>query len=672
MLATRPSLATSTSSSSTSFSHPSFDLPVPHALPPIPLHLMEWKGARLEEGRGPAARRDNRVYPSRFIAVLICSFLAALAIQIGRAGAPRGPRVTYELKVYSHASEGKEATAAADDGEGKWGREEGAAAAADDAEGKRGEEGAAAAAAGDGDGEGDNGLPAGLLGDGEGSKTDAEGLPRSMDQQQQQEQQQEQQEQQEQQQDQQQQQQQQQQVFDFLTPEGPRDPDSPMESRPTVFPALPDIDEAEALMPAAALVGKRFLANQLILAAREEEEENEIESGGEEEEGIEDDGGEGEDDGGAAAVDPAVAAIARVVSNGERNELVGASIRLACMQPVDSSLPPLAPEASFRVNRFLGRGVSNVVVEAVDEETGAKFALRLPVLERLSLPLQQTAQLLQQAAANELQCIRTAVSGVGAAHAARKRGLVTPLYTAEIVGVPAVTASKDLLVSAKAQVLQRLQGSVKDILRKVWRLPPEAKLYIARRLLLQVLHLQAAGVVHNDLRLENCFMQRGGAFFLGDFGAGAVAGRPMGELSRVTMAYAEPQLLVNLLNYLHHGSSQPVIADPAGDLWSLGVVLFELFADGKLPFGIASRRHDVGKMKALAEYLMKEEGDQEGDAAVATGARAEVYHELHRAQVPDRWKELICTLLEPRRSRRASWGEIATKFPDLFGGEVVR
>ncbi|CDJ29678.1 Protein kinase domain-containing protein, related [Eimeria mitis] len=553
-----------------------------------PLNINEWQIPWLEEGKALSARRENRLYASRFLAVLLCSFLAALAIQMGRHGPPRAPVAKDSPEVSALTPEGKALPAG-----------EVADSPAKAPQAKLKEDSDIS----------DLGSPS------EGSKdSEEQNIVTEIV------------------------------YIDSLTPEGPKEPDSPFKKRESRFLGLPDMDGAEAAMPEAALRGKRFLASSV----GGEESDDEQEKEDEEEAAIEEEG----------AADPAWAAVAKAVSHGEREKLIGASVSLTSIQPVDASLPSGASERTLKITRVLGRGISSLVVEAIDEQTQEKFALRLQVLEKLSLPLAETEKKMQTEVAGEMQCIRTAVEGVGAARAATKRGLAVPLYTATIAGAPALTTCGDLYVSSSVQLMERLHGSVQDIIQKLWRIPAEAKLYIARRLLLQVLHLQAAGISHNDIRLANCFMLPDGSFLLGDFGASAPFGCKMRELSRVPIAYAEPQLLVDLYRFLNFNGPSAV-ASATDDLWSLGIVLFELFADGKLPFGLAGLRNDFAAMQSFAEDLLKGEYDAEA-------ALAKVSAELQKAQVPESWIQLICTLLEPRRSRRPSWAAVAESFPDLF------
>ncbi|CDJ60970.1 hypothetical protein EMWEY_00036630 [Eimeria maxima] len=295
-------------------------------------------------------------------------------------------------------------------------------------------------------------------------------------------------------------------LFYFSSPEGPKEPDSPLQKKRKEFTGLPDVDEAEAAMPTAALRGKAFLANCVAVRKQEEEEEEEGDRSDEEETVAT----------ATAEADPVLVAVSKSFSDGKKEDIIGSVVTIEETTPLDASLPVGASSRSLRVTRVLGRGVSSIVIEGIDIKTEEVFAIRVQVLERLQLSEKQTCNLLQQAAAAEESCLVRAAADVGAACAAAKRGIMVPLYTAKMgKGSPS-------------------------------------------------------------------------AFVWGDFGSSAPLGEALGELTRVTMDYAEPQLLLDLSRFLNaKDSSDVVFANIKSDLWSLGVVLYELFTDGKLPYALA-------------------------------------------------------------------------------------
>lgn len=90
----------------------------------------------------------------------------------------------------------------------------------------------------------------------------------------------------------------------------------------------------------------------------------------------------------------------------------------------------------------------------------------------------------------------------------------------------------------------------------------------------------AAGVAHRDLKPANLKLTPGGRLKVLDFG---LARRTQVDESGVTMTATEVGTTVGTLAYMPPEAFAGQPGDAAGDLWSLGVVLYEL-ATGRRPF----------------------------------------------------------------------------------------
>ena len=83
---------------------------------------------------------------------------------------------------------------------------------------------------------------------------------------------------------------------------------------------------------------------------------------------------------------------------------------------------------------------------------------------------------------------------------------------------------------------------------------------------------QKKGLIHRDIKPENIFVSESGQFKLGDFGVARTAEKTSGMSKKGTESYMAPEVY---------------LAKPYGssvDLYSLGLVLYKLLNNGRLPF----------------------------------------------------------------------------------------
>ena len=142
--------------------------------------------------------------------------------------------------------------------------------------------------------------------------------------------------------------------------------------------------------------------------------------------------------------------------------------------------------------------------------------------------------------------------------------------------------------------------------------------------------VHSAGLVHGDVKPENIFLTRQGLVKLLDFGIATLAGSPREAPTRGTVLYMSPEL----------ARRQP--ADARSDVWSLGVVLYEMLV-GKPPYTGDTAAEILGQIADPSPVRLPPVIRKIPAAAIATIERAldkdpqkrysngsEFFEELHR------------------------------------------
>ncbi|KAL8443442.1 hypothetical protein Emed_006797 [Eimeria media] len=395
---------------------------------------------------------------------------------------------------------------------------------------------------------------------------------------------------------------------------------------------LPSLSEAEKRWPQEVLEGKK----QLGLLLPEEPQLQEL-----------------------GPPRPVVKAIAHVISGGQVANLFGETVELKDIESVgEGSTSSLPSSGKFKIIRPLGFGdfYEDVVVkpEGGDEEYALRF---FASNEYTSLHSTEVGNVFE----GELAGATKALNGKSAAEGMEERGLAAPLYVARISGVPSSTHIDGVTVYSRVLLFSRFWGNLENVLKRVKDLPPNSREYIVRRLVALVLLLQNAGVAHNNLEFKNFFVGKDGSIFLGNFAAAVPFGEQIPRyLLALSPAFAPPELLVSVFKNDDGtaliDSDTALIAEPAGDMWSLGAMLFNFFTKGNVPYDLLGDPEKSIFIDTVLKELLKRNAQPD-----------ELKTLLEIFNVPEQWKELLLRLLTLKSEDRLTGEQLLVSFPKLSG-----
>ncbi len=119
-------------------------------------------------------------------------------------------------------------------------------------------------------------------------------------------------------------------------------------------------------------------------------------------------------------------------------------------------------------------------------------------------------------------------------------------------------------------------------------LPPTVALDIVGQVASALAVAHAAGIVHRDIKPENIMRRRDGIVKILDFGIAKLLEPTSAKSAAVTRAQTESGVVLGTVGYMSPEQARGLPVDERTDIWSLGVVLYEMLSH-RAPFPGATR-----------------------------------------------------------------------------------
>ncbi|HKB69114.1 MAG TPA: FlgO family outer membrane protein [Pyrinomonadaceae bacterium] len=237
-----------------------------------------------------------------------------------------------------------------------------------------------------------------------------------------------------------------------------------------------------------------------------------------------------------------------------RNYLTGSALEITAGQLAQRRVHSVAGSTvgAYRLQKALGAGGMGEVYLAIDERTNRKVALKL-LPDYFSDDPQRVHRFQQEARA---------------VLALNHPNIVTTYEVGDVDGVSFIAT-------------EFIEGETLRQFLAQRRLNPREGLDVIAQIADALAAAHAAGVVHRDIKPENIMLRPDGYVKVLDFGVAKLNG-PGSSLS-VNPNVTSPGMLIGTARYMSPEQARGIDVDGRSDLWSLGVVFYEMLS-GRVPF----------------------------------------------------------------------------------------